>query len=217
MTTLLGVSVDASAPALNARAVVVPIAVSGVNDAAALARQQLINAVPAPAGIAAYSTSVAPQPKPPARATIALPSSPLAAQFIAQNATESIEELAIFTPRSLAAAVSDEPVADDYLSALRIARGDLGASPITVPVATVPSQQATKTSEQAQVANTKTTLNATNETIARSAVAQAAVGLPALFNQFIRKPTIPTVRGFSAYQLAEARNAATRKAVSATQ
>jgi len=217
MTTLLGVSVDAGAPAINARAVVVPIAVSGVNDAAALARQQLINAVPAPAGIAAYSTSVAPQPKPQIRATIALPSSPLAAQFIAQNATESIEELAIFTPRSLSAALSDVPAQDDYLSALRIARGDLGAVTISVPAAAAPSQQATKIMEQAQIATTKTTLNAANETIARSVVAQAAAGLPALFTQFIRKPTIPTVRGFGAYQLAEARNAATRKTVAATQ
>ncbi len=214
-TTVLGVSVDTGAPALNARVAVTPISAAGVNDAATLARQQLVNAVPAPATIAAYSSNVVQQPKPPVRTTIALPSSMLAAQFIAQDAVAA-EELAIFTPPPPATTTSNEPVADDYLAALRMARGEVQAAKPNAAQASAPSQLGAKTNEQVEMAAAKTTANAATETMARTVVAQAATGLPALFNQFIRRPTILTARGFGAYQLAEARNAAMRKAVAAT-
>lgn len=216
-TALLGVSVDTGAPASNVRVVATPISAAGVNDAAALARQQLTNAVPAPAAIAAYSPNVVQQPKPVLRNPIALPSSSLAAQFIAQGVVDSAEALEIFAPRATPVTATNAPIEDDYLTALRVARGDIQAAQTTPKTAaTAPSQQATQAAVQAEQAATKTSANAVNETVARSVVAQAASGLPALFNQFIRKPTILTARGLGAYQLAEARNAATRKAVAAS-
>ena len=210
--TVLGVSVDAGAPALHVRAAPTPISAAGVNDAATLARQQLVNAVPAPAAIAAYSSNIVPQPKPPARPSAALPSSPLAAQFIAQDAAISGDELAIFTPRPTPAPAGEAPaVADDYLSALRTARGEVAPAKSNDAAATAPSQQAVKAGEQADIATAKITTYVATETLARTVVAQAATGLPSVFSQFIRKPSIINARGLSAYQLAQARNAAMRK------
>jgi hypothetical protein len=216
-TAILGLSVDTGTPQPNVRVVATPISAAGVNDAAALARQQLATAVPAPAAIAAYSPNIVQQPKPIVRNPIAAPSSSLAAQFIAQGVVDSTEALEIFTPRPTVTTGTDAPIEDDYLTALRVARGDIQAAQSAQKTpATKPSQQATQAAAQAELTVNKTTANAASETVARSVVAQAASGLPALFNQFIRKPTILTTRGLGAYQLAEARNAATRKAVAAS-
>jgi hypothetical protein len=215
-TAVLGVSVDAGAPALSVRAAVAPISAAGVNDTAAMARQQLVNAVPAPAAIAAYSASIVPQPKPVVRAAVAIPSSALAAQFIAQDAASTAAELDIFVPRSTATPPADAPMEDDYLSALRIARGDIPPAK-SAPLAATSASGLSRTEEgeQAQFASATLTANAARETVVRNVVAQAAAGLPALFTQFIRRPTIVTARGLSAYQLAEARNAGMRQPVAA--
>lgn len=215
-TTVLGVSVDTGAPAPSVRVIPNNISPAGVNDAAALARQQLVNAVPAPAVLAAYSANLVQQPKPAVRTTIALPSSALAAQMIAQEGMDVTEALEIFTPRPTPTAVVDAPQDNDYLSAMRMARGEFLSTKLSPSTAAAPSQQATQAVVQAEMASTKSAANAASEAMARTVVAQAATGLPALFDQFIRRPTILSVRGLGAYQLAEARNAATRKAVVAT-
>jgi hypothetical protein len=193
------------------------ISAAGVNDAASLARQQLPNAVPAPALIAAYSANVPPQPKLPPRPTSAVPSSALAAQFIAQGVLTLDEAAEIFTPAAAASTPTEQLDApDDYLVALRVARGDVAAANANPPALIKPSQETTQAVNQRALENTKTTTNAVTETLARTVVAQAATGLPALFTQLIRRPSIITARGFAAYQLAEARNAVTRKPVAAS-
>lgn len=209
-SNVLGLSVDTGAPALNVRAQATLISPAGVNDAAALARQQLTTAVPAPTLIAAYSANVPQQPKPPVRPTPTAPSSSLAAQFIAQEAVTSAEELAIFVSRA-ATVATNTPADDDFLATLRMARGDIPAPKNAAVLTAKPSQELAQATIQTQVAATTTATNAANETLARTVVAQAATGLPALFTQFIRKPTIINTRGLTAYQLAEARNAAMRK------
>jgi hypothetical protein len=204
-------------PVPAARVQLTAISAAGVNDAAALARQQLPNAVPAPALIAAYSANVPQQPKPPARPQNATPSSALAAQFIAQGALNSEEDLNLFTPRS-ASTVTQEvgsSPADDYLVALKVARGEVTAvQSKPTPQAQKLSSEAGPTSQsnQADVANGRPMTNAAFESLARTVVAQAASGLPALFVQFMRAPSIATARGFSAYQIAQARNASIRSA-----
>jgi len=201
-----------------ARLQAVAISAAGVNDTAALARQQLPNAVPAPALIAAYSANVPQQPKLPLRPTSAAPSSALAAQFMAQGVFSTEEAAELFAPR-LPTPMNEEATEapDDYLLALRIARGDVAAvnvKPTTAP-ATKITQDATPPTP-AETTAAKLPSATTTETTMRAVMAQAATGLPALFTQFIRKPSIANVRGFAAYQLAEARNALTRKSVAAS-
>lgn len=83
--SILGVSVESAAPAPSPRGQAVPISAAGVNDAAAIARQQLPSAVPAPAALAAYSAHVTPQPKPANRAATSSSPSAFDAQRLAQE------------------------------------------------------------------------------------------------------------------------------------
>jgi hypothetical protein len=207
--SLTGASVDTGAPAPSVRAATPLISAAGINDQAAIARQQLPTAVPAPAFIAAYSANIPPQPKPPLRPNIAAPSSALAAQFIAQDAALSPEDLAIFVATKPAMAkASAEPAGDDYLMNMRIARGD-------VALASKPSQVTVQATTQEAIANAKLATTLAGETNMRSGIAQFASAIPALVSQFMRRSTLAQARGVSAYQLAEARNAASRTPVTA--
>ena len=192
MTIQSAVLPEGVAPGLPARGQSVAISAAGVNDLAAVARQQLPSAVPAPALIAAYNTSIQPQPKPARTTMTAPPSSALAAQFIAQDAVQTPEDLTIFvapTPRGNTAAT--ESAGDDFLTQLRIARGD-------IPAAKLASQP-----PPAQAA-----LAPPPE---RMGVAQFVAALPAVVQQWIRHPTLLNVRGVAAYQLAQTRNALGKK------
>lgn len=174
-----------------------PISAAGVNDLAAVARQQLPGAVPATALIPAYAAHVAAPPKPPLRQPASGPSSAFAAQFLAQSPEVSAEDMAILTPRPPANAEAQAAPEDDYLTNMRIARGDI--QPRAQEVTAAPT-----TTKQPM---------ATGETATRSPLLQMAAGLPSLFTQFIKRPTILQARGIGAYQLAEARNASMRKSV----
>jgi hypothetical protein len=124
MTTisLIGAPVDTGQSAPNPRPAVPVISAAGVNDAATIARQQLLSAPPAPALIAAYAASIQPQQKPLARAATQVPSSALAAQFIAQDSSLTAEDLAIFVATKPASNLpADNAAADNYLADMRIA------------------------------------------------------------------------------------------------
>jgi hypothetical protein len=200
--TLTGVTVDTGVPAQNVRAQSNPVISTAGNDAQAIARQQLPSAVPAPVLLGAYSAAIAPQPKPPAKPFLSVPSSSLAAQFIAQGDSGSSDDLAIFEPPPLPAqTTSEETTPDDYLNELRIARGDLSSAKTTAP---------TQASEQAQareaVQNAKLETTVSSEMAARSGIAQLASAL----TQYIRRPGITQAKGVGAYQLAQTRNAMLR-------
>jgi hypothetical protein len=211
--SILGVSVETVAPVQNARTPATAISAAGVNDAGALARQQLPSAVPAVTALAAYAAYV-PQPTKPAapRSPSAPTSGALAAQFIGQAAITREEDLAIFAPRVTAPATPDETAPDDYLTALRIARGEVTAPQAAAAKPVSPATPSLPTATQTLPQTVTPSAVPTSDAVARSVVAQAAFGLPALFTQFIRKPTIVSARGLTAYQVAQERNAALRPA-----
>ncbi|MFZ4540255.1 MAG: hypothetical protein ACOYNL_00405 [Rickettsiales bacterium] len=193
-------SLDTAAPAQATRATVPVISAAGVNDAAALARQQLPTAVPAPTLIAAYAAHTPPVPAKPAPKAATAPSSALAAQFIAQDTSLTQEELAIFAPRTPNEPTTDEAQPDDYLSALRATPGEI------VPVK---NKQAAAV-KNAPAPQPSVEANQQTEFTTRS-LTQLATSLPSLLSQFIRRPSIATARGLPAYQLAEARNVTTAR------
>lgn len=191
--TLTGATVDTGVPAQNVRAQSNPVISTAGNDTQAIARQQLPSAVPAPALLGAYSPGIPPQPKPPAKPFQSVPSSSLAAQFIAQGDAGTSDDLAIFQPPPLPVQTTSEEIpADDYLNDLRIARGDLSYA---------------KTAEQTQMRDVvKPSAMVSSEATARSGIAQFASAL----TQYIRRPGITQAKGVSAYQLAQTRNAMLR-------
>ncbi len=196
MTIQSAVLPEGVAPSSPARAQGAAISAAGVNDLAAIARQQLPSAVPAPALIAAYSTAIQPAPKPVARSGLVPPSSALAAQFIAQDAVQAPDDLAIFVaPAPQNAAATSESPGDDFLTQLRIARGDIPAAQATAQ----PKQLQTPVAQLPE----------------RTAVAQFVAALPSVVQQWMRHPTILNTRGVAAYQLAQARNALGKKATTA--
>lgn len=194
--TLTGATVDTGVPAQNVRAQGNPVISTAGNDTQAIARQQLPSAVPAPVLLGAYSSGIAQQPKPPAKPFLSVPSSSLAAQFIAQGDAGTSDDLAIFQPPSLPAqTTSEETPADDYLNDLRIARGDLSYA---------------KTAEQTQAREAvRPDILFSSEVTARSGIAQFASAL----TQYIRRPGMTQAKGVSAYQLAQTRNATLRSMV----
>jgi hypothetical protein len=185
------------------------ISAAGVNDAAALARQQLPNAVPATSLIAAYNANAVAAPKPPQRLTANQPSSALAAQLIGQTPAISEEELAIFTPITPpSTAASNATDGNDFLNDLRIARGDLSSvKKAPVPPATTESSATSAAVLKATLLPTQPTLV---ETSLRGTLSQFAAGLPTMLTQWMRRPNLVQARGVSAYQLAQARNAGLR-------
>lgn len=206
------------------------ISAAGVNEPSALARQQLINAVPAPALVPSYNAHATTVPKLllPAR-TASTVSSPLAAQFIAQQPDMSDEELAIFVPRAaLAKAMGEQEAPDDFLTAMKIARGDvaLAAAPNKAepPAATANSNAAQAAAQPAVAEATKelaiiTKLKAAvaDEVARRAAASPAfAASLPPVLTQATRPPSFTKVRGVQAYQIAQARNATLPKPADAS-
>ncbi len=209
-TNLNGVSLDTPLPVQTQRTAGPVISPAGVNDPAAIARQQTVSAVPATTAIAAYSANVPQQPKPVSRASTQ-PSSQFAAQAIAQGDALSDDDLAVFAPRTAAPPIpaAEEPL-DDYLANMRIARGDFSeVSSNEVAAAEtkgeVPQLQQTAT---AQAAANVTAQTATGtDDVERQTIGQLAAALPSLFNKFIRRQNITQVKGVEAYQYAAARNA----------
>ncbi len=191
------------------------ISAAGVNDAAALARQQLPSAVPATSLIPAYAANAVPIPKPPQRITSNQPSSALAAQLIGQASAISEADLAIFTPTTTTPTARDDAAnGNDFLNDLRIARGDLSSvRPAEAKNTTTPAtaiQQPPTVENSAATNAASRALATTNETTMRGTLAQFAAGLPSALSEFIRRPTIIQARGVSAYQLTQARNAGLR-------
>jgi hypothetical protein len=178
-----------------------------------MARQQLVSAVPAPALIPSYNANGTTPPKLTARALTSAPSSALAAQLIAQDPSLSAQEMEIFSPQVVVADTeASAPAPDDFLSALRIARGDI--PPPTPPQTKSVSTVATNPPEQAMAA-VATELAVVTKL--KAAVAAEMARRPSLLPAVLpplglgRAPTLTQVRGASAYQLAQARNAGTRK------
>ena len=207
MTVNVATLPETAAAPLALRAVPASISAAGVNDLVAIARQQMQLAVPAPALIAAYSTNVQAQSqiknaRPAAIANTV--SSPLAAQFIAQLPNVNAQDLAIFAPSPNAAAdIAQPPPEDDYITTLKIARGEVTlAKPATAATPPSPAQ----TSEAAP-----TQKPAPAEATARAGVAALAASLPALVVPFTRAPTLEKARGVAAYQLAQTRGTLARK------
>lgn len=179
------------------------ISAAGVNDAAAVARQQLPSAVPAPAMVAAYLANMPHPPKPALRAVPLAPSSALAAQFIAQDSGVGSEELAVFVPRALPGEGVPAPAEEAFVSPLRAARAESATTAIFATEGEV---------AQAEAAAKAAPLN---ESLAgaRGGSAAQALGIPALISPFHRALTLTQARGVGAYQLAQTRNALSRKAV----
>jgi hypothetical protein len=199
---LNGVTVDigptspiASAP----RAQAALLSAVGRADPAAAQRLQTPNAVVASTTVPSLLTQ-APAPRPLQRA----PSSQLAAQFIAQDIGLTASELEIFAVRqSLLPAPSAELPVDDYLTALRIARGDIPAPERSA------RQNALESAivSQSKIAAKNNTAAAFTETNLRSGLSARTAGLPALTLPLLRRFNIITLKGVDAYGAALARNA----------
>ena len=201
--TLTGATVDTGVPAQNVRVASNPVISTAGNDTQSTARQQLPSAVPAPALLAAYSTGIAPQTKPAPKPLSSLPSSTLAAQFIAQGDAGSDDDLAIFEPPPSAPTVQESP-ADDYLNDLRIARGDFSSVNPSAPAEDSEPADTTAAVQNADPADVDA-----SDTPARDGIMQFASAVPNLISQFSRRANIVQAKGVSAYQLAQTRNAMT--------
>lgn len=199
---------ETAAPPASARGNAPTVSSTVVNDVAALARQQLPSAVPATALIAAYSGNVAPAPKQTVR--LAPPvSSALAAQFIAQTPEATAEDLEIFVTRAPAAPASEtQNDADDFLNTIRMARGDFSHEKQVQNPAARPTQTTVETAARENAAAIAKPV--TPEPVLRGTLAPLT-HLPPVQVMLGRKPTINNARGLSAYQLAQDRNAATKK------
>lgn len=201
MTINVALAPEGTTPAHQARAQAPIVSAAGVHDSASLARQQLPSAVPALVSVAAYHTHIPPQPKPSLpRASVAPPSSALAAQFIAQGAAESDEALAIFAPQVPTHALLPEA---EYLQDLRMARGEFQA-----PV------KATESTSAALKAATASSLEPTSAAPLKTSLTQLAAGLPNLLMVSVKRFNLFAIRGVGAYQLAMKRNEALSKALS---
>lgn len=199
---LNGLPESLAAPAPQSRAGVVVVSTASVNDGGASARQQMTNAVPAPVQVAAYAPFVAQQPKP----IIRTPSSALAAQFIAQGSIFSEDDLALFEPAKMPAPMPalGDGAGDDFISALRMARGEFMPANGARPTAAEPSV--------AQAALARDGASASRDKAAHGGMSQLAAALPALFSHFAARPAFAQARGVVAYQLSLARNAGLRSA-----
>lgn len=202
---LNGVTVDIGptnpiAPAPRAQSAL--LSAVGRADPAAAQRLQLPNAVVASTTVPGLPTQ-APAPRPLQRA----PSSQLAAQFIAQDIGLTASELEIFAVRQrlLPAPANEFPV-DDYLTSLRIARGDVPAPERSDRQ----SAQATAAT-QAEAAAKNNTAASFTETNLRSGLSARTAGLPALTLPFLRRFNIISIKGVDAYGAALARNASLLK------
>jgi len=207
MTTisLIGAPVETGQPAPNLRPAVPVLSAAGVNDAATIARQQLLSAPPAPALIAAYAASIQPQQKPLARAATQAPSSALAAQFIAQDSSLTEADLAIFVPAKPATNLpADNSTADSYLADMRIARGEVAGAP------TLRNAEPQKNTVESN-AVAAVPIGTGIENVARNGLGQAVVAFPMLLIQRLRRADFVKAQGVVAYQFAQARNAASRK------
>ena len=203
--SLIGVTVDTGVPAQNVRAPNNPVISTTGNDLQAIARQQLPSAVPAPALLAAYSTGIA--PKPSSKAASSTPSSAFAAQFIAQDAG-SEEDLALFEPPASPPPAQDEAAAgNDYLNDLKIARGDFSAVSKAQATPTAAAVTADTAVENANAATAQV-----SDSLARDGVVEQAITLPYIVSQYGRRAGLVQAKGVHAYQLAEARNAASKTA-----
>ncbi len=211
---LNGVTVDTGpiapiAPAPRAQASL--LAALGASDVAAVSRQQLPSAVAAATTVASLPSSVPPVPKPLVRA----PSSQLAAQFIAQDTSLTADDLEIFAARqTLAQANVPSEQVDDYLSAVRVARGEVPNAKPAAAAPKSPAQEKIETATREAIASANGAPAATADIKIRLGLATLAAGLPPLSQPAPRRISIATSKGADAYQLAQERNAATRAAVS---
>jgi len=214
---LNGVTVDTGpiapiAPAPRAQAALV--SVLGANDVQAAARLQLPSAVAAATTVASLPSQVPPAPKPLVRA----PSSQLAAQFIAQDTSLTADDLEIFVARqALTQANLPEAQVDDYVAALRAARGDIP----TVKQAPAnsgsnPTQEKADTAARAATAQASNAALATAQTSARGGFAAVASGLPPLSTPLLRRVNFASSKGADAYRIAQQRNASLKPIASDT-
>lgn len=208
---LNGVTVDTgpvapSTPSLRAQASL--LATLGANNVQAAARVQLPSAVAASTAVASLPAQV---PTPP-RQVVRVPSSPLAAQFIAQDTGLSAQDLEIFAVRqTLTQANVPEAQVDDYLSALRIARGDVPtARQNPANSGSNPTQEKIDTALRDAASQANAPL-ATAQATARSGVAALATGLPALTPPLLRRVNFASSKGADAYQIAQQRNAGLKR------
>ena len=187
------------------------ISAAGVNDSAAIARQQLPNAVPAVALVPAYAGNAVAPPKPPTKPLTSVPSSAFAAQLIGQSSDITAEDLAIFELHPVAEQPLEDAAPDDFLNAIRIARGDV--APGVGKEARAKKAGVVMVHEEVRQGAVAFNVKATGglEQSLRASISHLAAGLPGLLAPLIKRPTILQVRGVSAYQLAETRNAAGRQ------
>ncbi|MDX2095077.1 MAG: hypothetical protein SFW64_03970 [Alphaproteobacteria bacterium] len=195
--SLNGASVDTGplAPTAPApRALASLLATVGAADPAALARNQLPSAVAASTALATLPPQLPPALKPLARA----PSSQLAAQFIAQDASLSAEDLAIFMVRQ-ARAEAAPPAVDDYLASLRIARGELPTAgrPTSAPIP----------------ATASTPPPPPGDAPLRASMASLAAGIAPPVPSLLRRTSLAGAKGADAYRLAQDRSPRARPAV----
>lgn len=187
-----------------------PVSAAGVNDPAALARQQMVNATPAPSIVAAYSANIQPPPKLTTRNPV---SSPLAAQFIAQNPGATVDELSVFEAQTVTTQVTtaQETSEDDFFASIRIARDGGEMAPIASATKQAAGMKQTAEPIMPEI-KSETGLVVQEQTSAlRSGLGQLAASLPALFAPLTKSVSFTKARGMSAYQIALNRNAATKK------
>ncbi|MFM9889147.1 MAG: hypothetical protein ACKVOE_00680 [Rickettsiales bacterium] len=166
-----------------------------------VARLILPQAVTGPVASQAFSANIAQPPKPVIRGATNAAASPLAAQFIAQDAANDDETLAIFNPPP-PPPPAPESEARAFIDTLRQARGD-APSPAnnTTPAATPPA------------APSPASLAAQPIRINTAALSQPAAPSPASLlspaprvNNVVRKPGLADSTGPEAYRIANIRN-----------
>ncbi len=187
---------NTGAPQPTLRATPDAVSAAGVRDPAAVNRQQLPSAVPAPVQVAAYAAYLPTSYKP----LVRTPSSSTAAQFIDQGAAADESALAIFEPPPPPAPPA-KPEADAYLADLRMARGEVEHPPEARVVARADASQAATVTQKTEAPVAE-----------RSGIASLAATLPPLSVILGHKPGLSQVLGVAAYQLATNRNASLRKA-----
>lgn len=192
-------SLPQAAPAATASVALLPGQVPSV------ARLITPQAVSAPAAAQAFSPGTT-QPQRPVVRTVANPAaSPLAAQFIAQDATTSSEVLAIFNP-PLPPAPAPENAARTLINDLRQARGD--APPATnreAPAA--PAVALTNPFTAGEAAAQPILINTAALGAAVAPSPSALLSPPPRVNNVVRKPGLVDSSGPEAYRLAVDRNA----------
>ncbi len=201
--------------------------VAAFTNATQAARPQLASAVVAASPLAAFATQTPQPPKPTLRVANGQISSALAAQYIAQTPELTDEDLELFATRDRAQPdITDEEnnsPEDDFLTRLRIARGDTIA-PAAKPTANERAAAAQNNEPPAPpVVNTAATANnairagisPTNglpQTLSLQFLAKLP---PAQLSKGGKKPGLNQARGSTAYQLTDSRNANKTPTVSA--